>query len=167
MPNDTQLILTLKQRFLSHPYRHKDLDWSEVERWLAVNPARQVTLLGMEESGGEPDVVFLLNQYYYVDCSVETPTGRRRVCYDETARLSRKKFPPQADAVSVAKRLNITLLDEEQYQALQHIESIDLKTSSWLKTPDSIRSQGHALFGEKRVGKVFIYHNGADSYFGA
>ena len=165
MPDESSLIVTLKERFLSNPHRHQNLTWPTVETWLLKHPENLTILSAMEETGGEPDVVSFLEQYYYCDCSAETPIGRRNLCFDEKARLNRKKFPPVHDALSRAKEMGITLLDEMQYHTLQALEPIDLKTSSWLATPESIRSKGHALFGEHRVGKVFIYHNGADSYF--
>lgn len=164
--NDNELIQKLSERFTKHMHRHPHTHFDEIKNILSSNPSMLKTVSHMEETHGEPDVALIDGVLYYVDFSKETPEGRRNLCYDETARLSRKKFPPESSAEKVAQQMGISLLDETMYQLLQNMESFDLKTSSWLKTPDPVRSLGGALFGDKRYNRTFIYHNGADSYYG-
>lgn len=162
------LIETLKQRFLSQMERHPDLNWQEIEQRLLANPDKLQILKRMEETGGEPDCLEYdpkTNHYYFYDCAKETPLGRRGVCYDENARNSRKNNIPWTSAEKMAKEIGIEILDETQYRKLQSVGQFDTKTSSWLKTPDAIRKLGGAIFGDYRYGQVFIYHNGAESYY--
>lgn len=165
-----QLLDVLKDRFENNMHRHTNLTWNEVEAKLVANPAKLWSLNEMERTGGEPDVVDYdqsEDEYIFYDCSVESPKGRRSVCYDREGLESRKKYKPKNNAIDMANDMGIELLTEQEYRALQKIESIDLKTSSWLKTPSDIRDLGGALFGDYRYGHVFVYHNGASSYFGA
>lgn len=165
-----QLLDVLKDRFENNMHRHTNLTWDEVEAKLVANPAKLWSLNEMERTGGEPDVVDYdqsEDEYIFYDCSVESPKGRRSVCYDREGLESRKKYKPKNNAIDMANDMGIELLTEQEYRALQKIESIDLKTSSWLKTPSDIRDLGGALFGDYRYGHVFVYHNGASSYFGA
>ncbi|HOI85744.1 MAG TPA: DUF4256 domain-containing protein [Acholeplasmataceae bacterium] len=156
----------LKERFEKHPRRHPGLMWSHIEQSIHSNKDLVKALIRMEETGGEPDVTTLGGKLVYVDFSKETPEGRRNLCYDEEARLSRKKFPPATSAEKLALAIGIELLDEDMYHELQRIEPLDLKTSSWLKSPQAIRDLGGALFGDRRYNRTFTYHNGADSYYG-
>lgn len=160
------LIIILKERFEKHPKRHPGLIWIEVEKYIKDKPHLVAALIQMEETGGEPDVTTLGGHLVYVDFSKETPEDRRNLCYDEEARLNRKKFPPATSAEQMANHMGIELLDETMYQELQRLEPLDLKTSSWLKSPQAIRDLGGALFGDRRYNRTFIYHNGADSYYG-
>lgn len=156
----------LKERFLSNMNRHPDISWDQVESLLEKDSDARESLEWMEQTGGMPDVLQKDDhQIVFVDFSNEEPAGRRSVCYDEQARLARKKNAPGDSAMALAARHGLTLLDEEDYRALQESGNFDLKTSCWLLTPDDIRSRGGALFGEKRYGHIFIYHNGADSYY--
>lgn len=162
------LLATLQTRFEQHPTRHPGLDWKQVRAKLEAHPAKLRTLHAMEDTGGEPDVVGQENgEYVFFDCSPESPKGRTSLCYDLEGLESRKKFKPENSAVEVAKDMGIALLTEKQYRELQQLGEFDLKTSSWVKTPPDIRSRGGALFGDRRFGHVFIYHNGAQSYYGA
>ncbi len=166
----TSLIKTLKTRFEKNNHRHATIKWVEVEQKLLKNPAKLWSINEMEKSGGEPDVVLYdekTNQYIFIDCATESPKGRRSLCYDKTALDSRKEYKPANNVVDVACQMGIELLTEEQYFELQKIEPFDTKTSSWLKTPDKIRDLGGAIFGDFRFGRVFIYHNGAESYYAA
>ncbi len=160
------LLVVLKERFEHHTKRHPGLFWRDIEMKIEHNLNLLETLIRMEETGGEPDVTILNGRLVYVDFSKETPEKRRNLCYDEEARLSRKKFPPETSAEKVAEMMGIELLDESQYREIQAIEPLDLKTSSWLKTPPALRDLGGALFGDRRYNRTFIYHNGADSYYG-
>ena len=165
-----ELIQTLKTRFEKNVQRHAGFEWAKVQLKLEANPVKIWSLNEMEKTGGEPDVVGLdaiTGEFIFYDCSTETPDGRRNVCYDHEALLARKKFPPEESAMHMAEEMGIELLTEEQYRALQKLEKFDLKTSSWLKTPADIRKLGGAIFGDRRYNTVFIYHNGADSYYGA
>jgi hypothetical protein len=163
----TGLMEVLQTRFEKNMHRHKDVKWSDVSEKLESNPAKLWSLNQMEETGGEPDVVAVeKGEYVFFDCSKETPKERRNYCYDLAALESRKKFPPQNDAISVATAMGIDLLTEEEFFYLQKLEPVDTKTSSWLLTPDAVRKHGGAIFGDYRFGRVFIYHNGADSYYG-
>lgn len=162
------LLELLKKRFEKNTHRHKEIDWTNVRAKLLESPEKLWSLQEMENTGGEPDVISYDQQkdeYVFVDCSPETPKGRRSLCYDREALESRKDHPPKNSAIDVAKEMGIELLTEEQYFQLQQIEELDLKTSSWLKTPAEIRKLGGALFADRRYGRVFIYHNGAQSYY--
>lgn len=164
----SELLTLLKRRFEENSKRHPDLGWDAVAEKLNAQPEKLQTLFQMEESGGEPDVLAYdkeSNLFHFYDCSPESPKGRRSVCYDREARVNRKKFPPEHSAEELAETWGGQLLTEEQYQYLQQFGEFDLKTSSWLKTPDSVRKLGGALFGDRRFGRVFTYHNGADSYY--
>lgn len=163
-----ELLSTLKKRFEGHPERHPDLTWDEVESKLLDNPAALLSVAQMEASGGEPDAVNLYSTgLAYCDCSLESPSERRSLCYDAQALKTRKKHKPQDSALNVADAMGIELLTEVQYRQLQEIGEFDLKTSSWLRTPPEIRKRGGAIFGDRRYGRVFIYHNGAESYYAA
>lgn len=162
----TSFIDLLQKRFEAHMHRHSNIQFSEIKSILLINRDLLDVIYRMEDTGGEPDVVTYENKIYYADFSKESPLGRRNVCYDEKARLSRKKFPPESSALKKALEIGIELLDEDMYHALQKIEPFDLKTSSWIKTPEMIRKLGGALTGDHRYQRTFIYHNGADSYYG-
>mgnify|MGYP001436899634 CR=1 FL=1 len=164
------LINTLKERFEKNMKRHKNLKWSDIQVKLESNPASLSSLIEMEKTGGEPDVISFdqgTGRYVFCDCSMESPKGRRRLCYDKDALESRKTYKPKDSAEGMAMKMGIELLDEEMYRVLQVLGDFDLKTSSWLKTPYSIRKLGGAIFGDKRYETVFIYHNGAESYYGS
>lgn len=165
-----QLLNTLKTRFEKNMNRHTGLEWAEVQARLENNPEKLWSLNAMEETGGEPDVVGLDNEsgeYIFYDCSVESPKGRRSVCYDREALESRKKHKPENSAIDMATEMGIELLTEEQYRELQKLDHFDMKTSSWVQTPEAIRKLGGAIFCDRRYDTVFMYHNGADSYYGA
>lgn len=162
------LLELLKKRFEKNTHRHKEIDWINVRAKLLESPEKLWSLQEMENTGGEPDVVSYDQQkdeYLFIDCSPETPKGRRSLCYDREALESRKDHPPKNSAIDLANKMGIELLTEEQYFQLQQIEELDLKTSSWLKTPAEIRKLGGAIFADRRYGRVFIYHNGAQSYY--
>jgi len=163
-----QLILTLKDRFESHPNRHPGRDWDEVQAKLEGNPEKLWTLSEMERTGGEPDLIDFVvptGDYIFYDCSQESPAGRRNVCYDREALESRKEHRPENNALDMAAAMGIELLTEEQYRHLQTLGNFDLKTSSWIETPEKIRRLGGALFCDRRYDTVFVYHNGAESYY--
>ena len=165
-----ELLGELKERFERNMSRHKAIKWSDVESQLDANPDKLWSLAEMERTGGEPDVVGFdkkSGEFVFFDCSAETPKGRRSLCYDRAAWESRKEHKPESDAATVAKTMGIEMLNEEQYAELQKLGEFDLKTSSWLQTPAEIRKLGGALFGDKRFGRVFTYHNGAESYYAA
>lgn len=167
---EKELIATLQTRFTKHPHRHKDIDWKKVQTQLEAQPEKFWSLDAMEKTGGEPDVIAYdkkTDTYLFVDCSAESPSGRRSVCYDREALESRKEHAPKHTAIDMAQEMGITLLTEEQYRYLQSIHPVDQKTSSWLLTPASIRKEGGAIFGDYRYKQVFIYHNGAQSYYAA
>ena len=158
----------LKTRFESNMERHKSLSWSKVATRLEAQPDKLLVLHEMERTGGEPDVIAhdkRTDQFIFVDCSLETPQGRRGVCYDREGLESRKEHKPANNAVDMAAAMGIELLTEEEYRELQSLGTFDTKTSSWLKTPPEMRELGGALFGDFRYGRVFIYHNGAQSYY--
>lgn len=162
------LVNTLKTRFEKNMRRHKNLIWPDVEARMLSNPDKLWSLNEMEKTGGEPDVCgsdTTTGEIIFCDCSAESPKGRRSICYDRTALDSRKDLKPAHNAIDMAAEMGIELLDEEQYRQLQTIENFDMKTSSWLRTPADIRALGGALFGDFRYGHVFIYHNGAESYY--
>lgn len=164
----TKLMQILKSRFEKNVNRHKGLDWSKVEQRIKLNPKKLWSLNEMERTGGEPDVVGLdkkTGEYIFYDCSIESPKDRRSLCYDQEALNSRKEHKPKDSALSMAEKMGIEILDEEQYRELQGLGKFDNKTSSWIKTPAQIRKLGGAIFGDFRYEKVFVYHNGAESYY--
>ncbi|HEY5798647.1 MAG TPA: DUF4256 domain-containing protein [Burkholderiaceae bacterium] len=161
---------TLQSRFTSNMHRHAYITWPDVLAKLVASPEKLWSLQQMEHTGGEPDVVGhdeKTGEYLFVDCSAESPSGRRSTCYDRAGQDSRKEHRPEHNAIDMAAAMGIELLTEEQYRALQQLGSFDTKTSSWLHTPASIRKQGGAIFGDLRYGRVFVYHNGAQSYYAA
>lgn len=165
-----ELLSILEARFAGFPHRHQGLDWSDVVSRLEAHPAKLWSLGEMEQSGGEPDVIgrdAKSGEILFADCSAESPTGRRSLCYDREGLDSRKEHKPDHNAIDLATALGIELLTEEQYRGLQTLGEFDLKTSSWLQTPREIRMLGGAIFGDRRYGRVFIYHNGAQSYYAA
>ena len=165
------LLQILKARFEKNMQRHKGTEWSVVLTMLQSNTAKIWTLNEMEQTGGEPDVVILdkknIGDIYFCDCAAESPSGRRSLCYDRTAWESRKENKPKSNAEQMATEMGLSLLTEDQYRALQKLGSFDLKTSSWIKTPEAIRQLGGALFCDRRYDTVFVYHNGAESYYAA
>lgn len=167
-PERDALLQGLQARFERQPQRHPGLAWDAVLERLQAAPAALAVLQRMEATGGEPDVVVLDEadgRIRFVDCAAESPAGRRSLCYDAQARLSRKEHAPQGSAVELAADIGIELLSEAQYAALQRLGEFDLKTSSWLATPPELRAAGGALFGDRRYGRVFTYHNGVQSYY--
>lgn len=164
-----ELLAVLQARFEQHRHRHPGIAWAPVAGRLAASPARLWSLQEMERSGGEPDVVGQdrTGEYVYCDCAAESPKGRRSVCYDREALESRKEHQPGNAAVPMAEAMGIELLTEEAYRALQELGEFDTKTSSWLRTPPEVRKRGGAIFGDRRYGRVFVYHNGAESYYAA
>jgi hypothetical protein len=165
-----ELLRTLKTRFEKNMNRHKDLEWAKVQARLEANPEKLRSLSEMERTGGEPDVVGHdegTGEYIFYDCSAESPKGRRSVCYDREALESRKENKPENNAVEMAAAMGIELLTEEQYRELQKLGDFDTKTSSWVKTPSAIRKLDGALFCDRRYDHVFVYHNGAQSYYAA
>ena len=165
-----ELLLTLQGRFEKNMNRHKGLEWSKVETKLKANPEKLGSINEMETSGGEPDVVAhdkKTGEYIFYDCSAESPKGRRSICYDHEALESRKEHKPENSATQMAADMGIELLSEEQYRELQQLGKFDTKTSSWVKTPATIRKLGGAIFCDCRYDHVFTYHNGAESYYAA
>lgn len=165
-----ELLKTLKARFEKNMNRHKGLDWAKVQAKLEANAEKLWSLNEMETSGGEPDVVAhdkKTGEYVFYDCSAESPKGRRSVCYDRQALDARKENKPKDSAIDIATAIGVELLTEEQYRELQQLGEFDLKTSSWVSTPSEIRKRGGALFCDRRYDQVFVYHNGADSYYAA
>lgn len=165
-----ELLQTLRSRFDKNKHRHKSIDWNRVESRLKNATEKLWSLLEMEVTGGEPDVTGFdkkTGEFIFTDCAAESPKGRRSLCYDEQAFESRKENKPQSSAAAMAKKMGIELLDEEKYYALQQLENFDTKTSSWIHTPAEVRKLGGALFGDRRYERVFIYHNGAESYYAA
>jgi hypothetical protein len=163
-------LRTLKARFEKNMQRHKGLEWSKVQARLEANMEKLRSFSEMENTGGEPDVVGQdekTGEYIIYDCSAESPSGRRSLCYDQEALDSRKENKPKNNALDLAAAMGIEILSEEQYRDLQKLGSFDAKTSSWLKTPSDIRKLGGAIFADFRFGKVFVYHNGAESYYAA
>lgn len=163
-----ELLKIVKVRFEKNRIRHKDLEWTEVQARLEANPEKLWSLNEMEKTGGEPDVVGLdkkTGEYLFYDCSAESPKGRRSVCYDREALESRKEHKPENSAIDMAAVMGIEIVTEEQYREFQKLGNFDMKTSSWIKTPSEIRKLGGALFADFRYGSVFIYHNGASSYY--
>jgi hypothetical protein len=167
-PQRAELLEVLKARFENNMHRHKGLDWKKVQAKLETAADKLSSLHAMEKSGGEPDVVGYdkkTDQYVFYDCSAETPAGRRNACYDRAALDARKEFKPKDSAMDMAAAMGIEMLTEEQYRRLQTLGEFDTKTSSWLQTPAEIRKRGGALFGDRRYDHVFVYHNGAQSYY--
>jgi hypothetical protein len=165
-----ELLRTLKTRFEKNMNRHAGLEWARVEAKLEASPDKLRSLYEMEETGGEPDVVAHergTGEYTFYDCSAESPKGRRSICYDGEAQRSRKEYPPKNNAIEMAAAMRIELLTEQQYRELQKLGAFDTKTSSWVKTPSDIRGLGGALFCDRRYDTVFVYHNGAESYYAA
>ena len=164
------LIQTLQERFETNLHRHRKCWWDAVFVRLEATPAALQALWNMESTGGEPDVIGFdsaSGQFLFCDCSPESPSGRRSLCYDTQALASRKENRPQGSVIETATAMGIELLNEEQYRQLQQLGEFDTKTSSWVLTPDDVRSLGGALFCDRRYGKVFVYHNGAQSYYAA
>lgn len=172
-----ELLGTLETRFKKNMNRHKDIKWDKVQVRLKANNEKLWSLSEMEKTGGEPDVVVFdnlpigkagkTNEYIFYDCSTESPSGRRSLCYDRAALDARKENKPKDNAVDVAASMGIEILTEEQYRKLQKLGAFDLKTSSWVKTPNDIRKLGGAIFCDRRYNNVFVYHNGAESYYAA
>ncbi|MBK5277514.1 MAG: DUF4256 domain-containing protein [Bacteroidia bacterium] len=165
-----ELLSILKVRFEKNKSRHKFLEWAIVQEKLKAHPSKLWSLNEMERTGGEPDVVGhdkKTGEYIFYDCSTESPKGRRSVCYDHEALESRKEHKPENSATEMAADMGIELLTEGQYKELQKLGNFDTKTSSWITTPSDIRELGGAIFADYRYGKVFVYHNGAESYYGA
>ncbi|MGE7776176.1 DUF4256 domain-containing protein [Chitinophaga sp. NPDC101104] len=164
------LLKTLKARFEKNMRRHKGIDWNTVQERIESHPAKLWSLNEMEETGGEPDVIGFdkkTGEITFCDCAAESPKGRRSTCYDYEALQSRKEHKPKTSAIDMANEIGITILTEAQYRELQELGEFDLKTSSWVKTPDDIRELGGAIFCDRRYNKVFMYHNGAESYYAA
>lgn len=172
-PSATQrdaLLKTLKSRFEQNMGRHKGIDWSKVQAKVTANADRLRSLQEMEDTGGEPDVIGYdkeTGEYIFCDCSAESPKGRRSLCYDQQALVARKEHKPKDSAVRMEEKMGIELLTEEQYRELQKLGEFDTKTSSWIQTPAAIRKLGGALFCDRRYDHVFVYHNGAESYYAA
>jgi hypothetical protein len=165
-----ELLRALKARFEKNMNRHKGLEWAKVQAKLEANAEKLWSLNEMETTGGEPDVVGhdkKTDEYIFYDCSAESPKGRRSLCYDHEALESRKEHKPEDSAVEMATTMGIELLREEQYRELQQLGNFDMKTSSWVQTPPAIRKLGGALFCDRRYNHVFLYHNGAESYYAA
>lgn len=170
LENVARLLQTLEARFNAHPFRHAGVVWAAVKARLDGREDKLRSLLAMEATGGEPDVVETdpeTGMVVFCDCAKESPAGRRSLCYDRKALDARKTAKPAGSAAGLAAAIGIEILDEIQYAALQRLEAFDEKTSSWLKTPDAVREKGGALFGDRRFGRVFVYCNGAESYYAA
>lgn len=167
---DEQLLETLQARFEENMHRHKGMKWADVQQRLESHPDRLTSLSEMERTGGEPDVTgrdAKTGEFIFVDCSAESPTGRRSVCYDREALDARKKNKPKTSAMEMATAMGADIVTEDEYRRLQELGEFDAKTSSWLLTPPDIRNLGGAMFGDFRFGTVWVYHNGADSYYAA
>jgi hypothetical protein len=165
-----ELLEVLKERFEKNVNRHEGLEWAEVKAKLEADTEKLWSLGEMERTGGEPDVVGFdknTGEYIFYDCSAESPKGRRSICYDGAALESRKEHKPKNSALDMAAAMGVEILTEEQYRELQKLGNFDTKTSSWLQTPSEIRKLGGAIYGDFRYAKVFVYHNGAESYYGA
>ncbi|MCD6673397.1 MAG: DUF4256 domain-containing protein [Burkholderiaceae bacterium] len=165
-----ELLQTLEVRFRKYMQRHAAIEWTDVQARLEGNPDALRSLRGMEATGGEPDVIGEdgdSGHLIFCDCSAESPSGRRSICYDAEARASRKENKPRDSAVEMASAMGIELLNEERYRELQKLGEFDRKTSSWIETPAGVRALGGALFCDRRYGKVFVYHNGAEAYYAA
>jgi hypothetical protein len=169
-PQSEEILNTLKARFEKNMNRHKGLEWANVQTRLEAHPAKLWSLNEMETTGGEPDVVGYDNktgEYIFYDCAAESPKGRRSLCYDRDALNARKEFKPENAAVDMAAAMGVELLTETQYRELQQFGNFDTKTSSWIQTPADIRKLGGAVFCDRRYNTVFMYHNGAESYYAA
>ncbi len=169
-PQSEELLNILKRGFEKHKERHNGISWTEVVTKLQANPDKLWVLNQMEATGGEPDIIGIdeaSSEFIFVDCAAESPKSRRSLCYDRAALDSRKEYKPASSAVDMAIEIGIDLLNEEQYRHLQTLGKFDLKTSSWVKTPDNIRKLGGAIFCDRRYDTVFTYHNGAESYYAA
>lgn len=169
-PERDQLLRTLRSRFEQHPARHAGLAWAQVLARLDAAPAALKALAAMESSGGEPDVIGVeagTGELLFCDCAAESPAGRRSLCFDDEALHARKENKPPGSAAGLAREMGVELLSEAQYRALQQLGQFDLKTSSWIATPDDVRALGGSLFCDRRYGRVFVYHNGAQSYYAA
>ena len=163
-----ELLNALKTRFEKHMGRHQGVAWADVQARLDANAGKLCSLHEMEKTGGEPDVIgqdAKTGEFIFCDCSPESPVGRRSICYDRVALESRKEHKPETSAIDMAEAMGIEMLTEEEYRELQRHGPVDLKTSSWLKTPPEIRKLGGAIFADSRYGRVFVYHNGAQSYY--
>ena len=163
-----ELLELLQIRFEKNKQRHKNLDWNKILEKLLKNPLKMWSLNEMERTGGEPDVIGFdegTNEYIFYDCAAESPKGRRSLCYDQEAWDSRKEFKPENNAITVAAEMGVEILSESEYRGLQELGKFDSKTSSWIKTPDTIRKLGGAIFADFRYNTVFVYHNGASSYY--
>ena len=170
MKGEKEVLHSLKKRFELNMNRHERLNWLDVKTKLDLYPEKLYILNEMEITGGEPDVIDYdakSNEYVFCDCAAESPKGRRSLCYDRMALNARKENKPQNSATDVAAEMGIKILNEEQYRKLQQLGNFDTKTSSWIETPSSIRKLGGAIFADFRYGQVFVYHNGADSYYAA
>ena len=168
--SEIQLLEILQTRFEQNQHRHPNLHWEDIAGRLKSQPKKLRSLIQMEQSFGEPDVIGQdpkTGEYLFCDCATESPKGRRSFCYDAEAQKARKEHAPQNNAIESAKEMGIELLTENQYRALQELGEFDLKTSSWIQTPESIRKLGGALFCDRRYDQVFTYHNGAQSYYAA
>jgi len=165
-----EVLKALKVRFEKNMNRHAGLEWEKVRAKLEADSEKLLSLNEMENTGGEPDVVGYdkkANEYIFFDCATESPKGCRSLCYDREALESRREAKPKNSAIDMAAEMGVELLTEDQYQELQKLGSFDTKTSSWMKTPDNVRKLGGAIFGDRRFGRVFVYHNGAESYYAA
>lgn len=161
------VLEVIEKRFKDNMHRHEGVIWEDIVRVFEKEPKKLGVLMMMEETGGEPDVVLLGGVLTFCDCSKESPLERRSLCYDDEALESRKKNKPENSALGLADEIGIEILNEDMYRELQDLEAFDLKTSSWIETPDDVRKLGGAIFCDRRYGRVFTYHNGADSYYGA
>lgn len=164
------IVNVLKKRFEKNGDRHLGTSWDEVHKKLKASPEKLWSLGEMEKTGGEPDLIGIdskTGELIFADCSAESPAGRRSLSYDRDGQISRKEAIPEGNATDMAAAMGAELMTEEQYSELQRVGSFDLKTSSWLKTPEEVRSNGGAIFGDRRYGRVFVYHNGAQSYYSA
>ncbi|MFY0606021.1 MAG: DUF4256 domain-containing protein [Cyclobacteriaceae bacterium] len=164
------LLEILQARFEKNQHRHADIKWEAILARIENDSEKLWSLSEMERTGGEPDVIAynsVADEYLFCDCVAESPKARRSICYDHAALEARKKFKPKDSAMNVAQTMGVTITTEEEYRLLQSHEAFDTKTSSWLKTPDAVRELGGALFGDFRFGRVFVYHNGAESYYGS
>ncbi len=168
--NEKDLLLILEKRFLNHMHRHPDVSWQEVEYALSANAGKIPALQFMEETGGEPDILAISDDFKelkFADFSEQSPSGRRSLCYDAKAMASRKDIVPANNVIDMANAAGVSLMDEKTYRLMQSLEPLDTKTSSWLLTPKNIRDLGGAIFGDNRYKHVFIYHNGAQSFYAA
>lgn len=160
-----EIVKKLKQRFADNQNRHSNIKWQEIENALLEDKRLFEAVLKMEETGGEPDVVVIAGKRCFVDCSEESPKGRRSLCYDKDSRISRKEYAPKNSALEMADEMGVEILTEVDYSVLQTLGEFDLKTSSWVETPSEVRDLGGAVFADRRYDRVFFYHNGAESYY--